>query len=225
MGGTARVLIVEDHALVREGLRLLLQRADDIVVAGEAGDGAGALRAVARLADTGGLDLVLTDIGLPDMDGQEVARRIRADYPGLRVLFLSMLQDDAHIADLVAGAGNGYVLKQAAGRDLLEAIRTVMAGETYLSPAIARRLVQQLRHGGGWVRQTDRLSAREREVLGLLAEGGTSKGVAHTLGLRPKTVQNHRASILGKLGVTNTAAAIRVAYEEGLLDARRDGTA
>jgi DNA-binding NarL/FixJ family response regulator len=225
MGGPVQVLIVDEHGIVREGVRLLLGREDAIAVAGDAADGAGALRLAARLAAGDGLDLVLTELALPDMGGQELAGRLKAAHPGIRVLFLSTLSDDAPIADLLEGGGDGYILKQAAGQDLARAVRAVTAGETYLSPAVARRFVQQVRRGRARVRLADQLSAREREVLGLLAGGGTSKEAARALGLRPKTVENHRASILGKLGVANTAAAIRVAYEEGLLASRRDGAA
>lgn len=225
MGEPIRVLIVEGQGIVREGVRLLLGGAADIVVAGDVWDGAAALRAAARLAEGGGLDLVLTELALPDLDGAVLAARLKAAHPGLRVLFLALVPGDADIAALLDGPGDGVVLKQDVGGVLLAGIRAVMAGETYLSPAVARRFVRQVRRDRSRVRQTDRLSAREREVLGLLAAGDTSKGVAQALGLRTKTVENHRASILGKLGAANIAAAIRVAYEEGLLQPRRDGAA
>lgn len=223
MGGPIRVLIVEGYGIVRAGLRLLLGEAADLVVAGDAADGASALRLAARLADGDGLDLVLTELALPDMGGPELARRLKAAHPGVRVLFLSMLQDDAHIAGLVAGDGDGYILKQAAAADLAPAIRTVMAGGVYLSPAVARRVVHHARHARE--RASARLSEREREVLGLLAEGMTSKEVAQTLCLCTKTVDNHRANLLGKLGAANTAAAVGQAYQAGLLDLRREGVA
>lgn len=215
MGEPIRVLIVEGQGIVREGVRRLLEREGDIVVVGAAADGAEALRLAARLADRGGVDLVLSELGLPDMGGQALAARLKAAHPGVRVLFLSMLQGEADIAGLAAGAGDGYILKEASAGELAPAIRTVLAGGTYLSPAIGRRVLQHLRRGGE--RAVTRLSARELAVLGLLAGGASSKEAARTLGLQTKTVENHRSNILAKLGVVNTAAAIALGYREGFL--------
>lgn len=219
MTGQIRVLLVEDHEIVRDGLKLILQRSDDIVVVGEAADGTSAVRAFERLADAETLDMVITDLGLPDMDGLEVVRRIKARNPEVRVLILSMFDDEDHITGMLEVGADGYVLKQSVGQDLAQAIRTVMSGEIFLSPVIARRMVQQVRRGRERERHTDLLTNREREVLGMLAEGSTSKEVARVLGLRTKTVENHRARILEKMGVSNTAAAIGMAYQEGLFRA------
>ena len=213
-----RVLLVEGHRLVREGVSLLLERTPDIAVAGEAADGEGGVHLFARLAAEGRVDLVVCDLDLPGMDGLEVARRIKVLAPDTPVVLLTMHDDEASLRGMVAAGADGYVLKQTTGRDLCDTIRAAMPGEPGLSPAVAGRLLALLRRGEGRGAQADRLSEREREVLGLLAAGLTSKEVARRLGLSPETVENHRARLLEKLGVTNTAAAIDLAHQQGLLD-------
>ena len=212
-----RVILIEDHAMVREGLKLILQQAPDIAVLGEAGDGAGGLRLLQRLAAEGGVDVLVTDLGLPDLSGLEVTRRAKALLPGLRVLLVTMYTGEEHIRGMLDAGADGYLLKQSAAQDLPEAIRVVARGETALSPTVARLLLRQVRRGRE--RRADLLSGRERQVLGELAEGQTSKEIARRLGLSPKTVENHRARILEKLGVANTAAAIGLAFQQGLVDA------
>lgn len=211
-----RVLLVEDYGTIREGLRLLLQGAGGIDVVGVADDGEGGLRLFKRLVAGEGVDVVVTDLGLPDIDGLEVARRIKADHPQMRVLLLSIFADDAHIQGMLEVGADGYVLKQITGQELAQAIRTVAGGEMALSPLIARRMAMQVQRNRERNRHADQLSAREREVLGQLAIGATSKEVARQLGLSKKTVENHRARILEKLSVSNTAA-VGLAYQEGLL--------
>ena len=213
-----RVLLIEDHHLVREGVKLLLTREPGMVVAGEAADGEAGLRLLARLAAAGAVDVVVSDIGLPGIDGLEVVRRAKALAPGLPVVLLTMHDEDAYLRGMAEAGADGYVLKQNTGQDLCAAIRAVMRGEPGLAPAVAGRLLRVLRQGAPRGRATDTLSAREREMLGLLAAGLTSKEAAGRLGLSVKTVENHRARILEKLGVANTAAAIGLAHREGLLD-------
>ncbi len=215
--GPIRVLLVEDHRLVREGLRLLLDHEPDMAVAGEAADGETGLRLFARLATAGAVDVVVTDLGLPGLDGLEVARQVKSQAPGTPVVLLAMHDGDGDLRGMVEAGVAGYVLKQDIGRDLCAAIRAVARGEPGLSPTVASRLLRLLRRGEPRGRATDQLSAREREMLGLLAEGLTSKEAAGRLGLSVKTVENHRARILEKLGVANTVAAIGVAHQHGLL--------
>ena len=214
-----RVLLVEDHRLVREGLTLLLEREPGLTVAGEAADGDAGLRLFARLAAEGTVDVVVTDIGLPGLDGLELTRRVKARAPGIPVVLLTMHDGDAYLRGMVEVGADGYVLKQAAGQDLCAAIRAVLRGEPGLSPAMAGQLLRAMRRGQPHTRQVDALSARERELLGLLAAGLTSKEAAGRLGLSVKTVENHRARILEKLQVANTAAAVGLAHQHGLLDA------
>ncbi len=220
LAGTSpiRVLLVEDHRLVREGLKLLLERTPDLAVAGEAADGEAGLRLFARLIAEGAVDVVVTDIGLPGLDGLELTRRVKAWAPTTPVVLLTMHDEDAYLRGMVEAGADGYVLKQATGQDLCAAIRAVVRGEPGLSPAVAGRLLRVLRQGERRGRATDQLSGREREVLGLLAEGATSKELAGRLGLSVKTVENHRARILEKLGTANTAAAVGFSRQHGLLD-------
>jgi DNA-binding NarL/FixJ family response regulator len=220
-GDRIRVVLIEDHGIVREGLKLILQQAPDIAVLGEAGDGAGGLRLLQRLAAEGGVDVLVTDLGLPDLGGLEVARRAKALLPGLRVLLVTMYTGEEHIRGMLDAGADGYLLKQAAAQELPAAIRVVARGETALSPAVARRLLTQGRRGRE--RHGDPLTERERQVLAELAAGRTSKEIARRLGLAAKTVDNHRARLLRKLGVATTGAAIAKAYREGLLAPPRAG--
>ena len=214
-----RVLLVEDHRLVREGLRLLLERTPDLAVVGEAADGEAGLRLFAHLAAAGAVDVLVTDIGLPGVDGLEVVRRAKALAPALPVVLLTMHDGDAYLRGMVEAGADGYVLKETTAQDLCAAIRAVMRGEPGLAPAVAGRLLRLLRQGERRGHAVDALSGREREVLGLLAAGLTSKEVARRLGLSVKTVENHRARLLEKLGAANTAAAVGLAHQQGLLDA------
>jgi DNA-binding NarL/FixJ family response regulator len=216
-----RVLLIEDHALMREGVRLILEGTPGIAVVGAVADGEEGTRAFACLHDDPGIDVVLTDLHLPGCDGLEVMRRVKALAPGVRVLFLSMHQGREHAGGILEAGADGYLLKQSAVEDLSAAIHAVARGETFLSPAIARQLMTLLRHNGQPARQPDRLTERERQVLVLLAEGETSKGMARSLSLSVNTIDNHRARILSKLGVGNTAAAIRLASSRGLLAVER----
>ena len=218
-GGPIRVLLIEDHQLVREAVRQLLELEPDLAVAGEAADGAAGLRLFARLAAAGAVDVVLTDIGLPGLDGLELTRRAKALAPGLPVVLLTMHDGDEYLQGMLEAGADGYVLKQTTGEDLCAAIRAVVRGEPGLSPAVAGRLLRLLRRGEPRGRATDALSGREREVLGLLAAGLTSKEIGQRLGLSLKTVDNHRSRILEKLGVANTVAAVGLAHQHGLLDA------
>lgn len=214
MGGeTVRVALIEDHAVVREGLRLLLSHEPGIDVVGDAGTGEAGLELCRCLAAAGGVDVVVTDLGLPDLDGLEVTAQLKARFPRLRVLVLSALADDAHVLGMLAAGADGYLLKYAAGHELIAAVRAVARGETVLSPPVARRLLERRRAP---TRRVDLMSEREREVLTMLVGGATTKAVARQLGLSPKTVENCRARILAKLGAANTAAAVRIALDEGL---------
>jgi DNA-binding NarL/FixJ family response regulator len=215
--GPTRVLLVEDHHLVRAGVKLLLEREPGMVVAGEAADGEAALRLCAQLAAAGAVDVVVSDIGLPGLDGLELTRRVKALAPGIPVVLLTMHDGDEYLRGMLEAGADGYVLKQSTGEDLCAAIRAVVRGEPGLSPAVAGRLLRLLRRGEPRGRATATLSAREREMLGLLAAGLTSKEAAGRLGLSVKTVENHRASILEKLGGANTAAAIGLAHQHGLI--------
>jgi DNA-binding NarL/FixJ family response regulator len=211
-----RVVVIEDHGVVRDGLRVILEEAEDIVLVGVAADGGSGIRLVEdSLRD--GVDVVITDIGLPDIDGIEVTCRLKALMPAPRVLALTMYVDDAHVRGLLDAGVDGYLLKQAAADELTEAIHAVARGELVLSPTVARRLATQGQRRFQQQQVATLLTFREREILSLLAVGATSKVVGRRLGMSPKTVENTRGRILTKLGVANTPAAISLAVQQHLL--------
>lgn len=217
-----RVLLIDDHPIVREGVRLILGQTPDIVAVGEAADGESGVRRFKDLSTRDeGVDVVVTDLNLPDISGLEVARRIKELRSTAAVLLLTMHADDEHVRGMMALGLEGYLLKQAAAQELPVAIRTVARGETFLSPRVARQLMMEIQAVQGRNQNTALLTERERQVLVLLASGETSKEIAHRLGLSAKTVDNHRARILQKLGVTNTAAAISYGYEQNLIERPR----
>jgi DNA-binding NarL/FixJ family response regulator len=217
---TIRVLLIEDHEIVREGIRLLLEKSSDLAIVGMAADGTNGVSLALRLASQDAVDVVVTDLGLPDIDGLEVIRQIKALHPQLRILILSMYTDDENIRGMIACGADGYLLKQSSVRELPEAIRAVARGETALAPPIARRMMSQMQqvHRGG-EHAAEHLTTRELEVLQLIAIGETTKAIARRYGCQPKTVENHRGRILAKLGVNNTPAAITLGFQRGLISA------
>jgi DNA-binding NarL/FixJ family response regulator len=210
-GNMIRVLIAEDHKLVREGLRALLRREADIQIVAEASDGLEALQQVAARHP----DLVVMDAGLPGLSGIEATRRLKAVQPSLPVLILSM-HDDAKTVDQALRAGaRGYILKGLGVADLCQAIRTVHRGELYLSPQLAERTLPGFLSSDA--EPVDPLSPREREVLQLIAEGYTSRQIAERLELSRRTVENHRTNIMSKLGIRTVAGLVRYALREGIV--------
>lgn len=208
-----RVLLAEDHQVVRQGLRALLERHDGIEVIGEAEDGAQAV----RLAENLGPSVVVMDIGMPLLNGIEATRRLVRSRPDIRVVILSM-RDDAGAVDQALRAGaRGYVLKGSGIDSLTEAVETVARGEVYLSTGVSEYILQGYLNADG-ERPIDPLTEREREILQLIAEGHTSRAIAERLGLKTKTVQNHRANIMDKLEIRTTAGLVRYALQAGLVD-------
>lgn len=212
-----RVLLIDDHEILREGLRLYLQDTPDLTTVGTAADGASGIDLALRLASRGELDVIVTDLGLPDCSGLEVVRRVKAEYPEIRILVLSMYTDDEHIRGVMAAGADGYLLKQGAVADLPPGIRSVARGEMALAPLVARRFMTRLQREESGKRTAELLTTREREVLRLMATGATTREIARRYGSQPKTVENHRCRILAKLGVNNTASAISLAYQRGLI--------
>lgn len=206
-----RVLLAEDHRMVREGLRVLLSGVDGVEVIGEAEDGEEAL----RLATAKGPDVVVMDIGLPRLNGIDATVRLRKERPDIQVVALSM-RDDAPTVDRALRAGaRGYVLKGAGVDSLSEAVKTVARGDVYLSPGVSDYVLQGYLNTDEAV--ADPLTSREREVLQLIAEGSTGRQAAERLGLSPKTVDNHRTHIMDKLGIRSTAGLVRYAMRTGLV--------
>lgn len=209
-----RVVLVDDHALVRQGVSLFLASQPDIEVVGDAGDAAGAQRVIARSQP----DVVLMDVGLGGESSLELTRRLKAARPGLRVLVVTAHSDDRTVSEMLNAGADGYILKDVAMEELARAIRAVAVGHFVLHPAIARRWTTLSRQGAA--RQSSDLTARELEILQQMAEGATSKEIARRCSLSTKTVENHRAHILSKLEARNAAEAVSRALERGLVRPR-----
>jgi two-component system response regulator NreC len=202
-----RVLLADDHAILSEGLRALLNHYDDVEVVGEARDGNEALARVAELRP----DVVLMDIAMPGMNGIEATRLIREQHPHTRVLVLSQHGERQYVLALLQAGASGYLLKRALGSDLIGAVRTVARGETYLHPAVSTVLVEEMRH------RSEPLTPREQEILQHIVRGQTSPQIAAGLSLSVKTVEWHRSNLMSKLNVHNTAELVRVALQCGLV--------
>ena len=211
-----RILIADDHAVVRDGLRMLLEAAPDMAVVGEAEDGQVALARTGELRP----DILLLDLTMPNTGGLEVLRKIRESSPQTQVVVLTMHDDQGYLREALAAGASGYVLKRAAHADLLEAIRIVHRGGTYLHPAHTKLLVESVvgRHGAQAPSQlAPALSPREKEILRLTALGYTSQQAATMLYLSVKTVETYRARMMAKLGLQNRAELVRYAMRQGLL--------
>lgn len=203
-----RVLLADDHAILREGLRHLLRHCDDIQVVGEAADGA---EAVARAGELGP-DVVLMDIAMPGLNGIEATRQIRERYPATQVLVLSQHEDRQYVVALLKEGVAGYIPKSALGADLIAALRAVARGEVYLHPSLATAAMREIRG------DAQLLTPRETQVLKLIAEGQTSAQIAESLSLSVNTVDWHRANLMDKLGAHNVVELIRLARQRGLID-------
>ncbi|GGU09247.1 DNA-binding response regulator [Actinomadura citrea] len=210
-----RILLADDHALVRRGLRLILDAEPDLTVVAEAADGAEVLDALAA----GGVDLAILDIAMPRMTGLQAAREISRRFPDVRTLILSMYDNEQYLFEALKAGASGYVLKSVADRDLLHAVRAAMRGEPFLYPAAVTALIREYldrdRRGEG---QAGILTPREEEIIKLVAEGYSSKRIAETLTISVKTVDRHRANILGKLGMRDRLELTKYAIRVGLVE-------
>ena len=210
-----RILVVDDHRLFREGLTALLEGADDTVVVGHAETGA---EAVGKLSEIDP-DVVLMDVMMPDMNGIEATRKIRADHPDVHVIMLTMLEDDDSLFAAMCAGARGYILKGADKADVLRAVRAVAKGEALFGPAMARRLTTFFQYAEGKglsVSPFPELTDREREVLDLIAAGLDNAGIASRLYISNKTVSNHISNIFAKLHLADRAHAIVAAREAGM---------
>lgn len=214
-GGGVRVLLVDPHAIVREGLRLLIESHADFVVIGEADDGQKAVELAARLRP----DVVVTEVLLPRLSGVEAARQILKQDPRAGVLVLSTRDSRATVEEALRAGVSGYVLKSSSPKELMEAVAVVRDGESYLSPTITHHLVDAIAHPTDGINSSlSHLTHREREVLQLIAEGNSSKEVASIAGVSLKTIESHRSSLMTKLGIHKVAALVRFAIREGLIE-------
>jgi DNA-binding NarL/FixJ family response regulator len=211
-----RVLLADDHAVVRSGLRMVLDAQPDIQVVAEAGDGAEAV----QKALNPDVDLAILDVSMPRMTGLQAVAELSRRRPDLRVLMLSMHDNEQYFFEALKAGASGYVLKSAANRDLVEAVRAAMRGEPFLYPAAVRALIrdylERARHGEAT--PEDPLTPREQEVVKLIAEGHTSEEIADILVISKKTVERHRANILEKLGMRNRVELTRYAIRRGLVE-------
>ena len=204
-----KVLLVDDHAVMREGLAALLTAAG-IDVIGTASNGREAVRLARELTP----DVVVMDISMPDLNGIEAARQIRVRAPSVRIVILSMHANREHVHQALSAGATGYVLKEAAATEVVTAVRAVAAGRRYLSPAIEAAMLEA---GGSATRgPLESLSTRERQVLQLVVEGGSSAEIARTVHLSPKTVETYRSRLMKKLGVANVTALVKFAVQHGL---------
>jgi two-component system, NarL family, response regulator NreC len=211
-----RVLLGDDHTVLRQGLRKILEDRRDLRVVAEAGNGRDAVREAIEQNP----DVAVLDIGMPLLNGIEATRQIVRRAPGVRILILSMHSDQAYVTQAVQAGARGYLLKESAGSELIAAIAAVAAGKTFFSPAVAQVVfddyVRSLSERGITDRY-DALSEREREVLQLVAEGKSSKEIADVLSISPATVETHRTHLLQKLGLRNTAEVVRYAARRGIV--------
>ena len=208
---TVKILVVDDHKMMRDGLISLLEH-EGLTVVGESGDGHEAMELARRLHP----DLVIMDLAMPGLNGVDATRRLLAETPGVKVLGLSAHSDRRDVVAMFEAGAVGYILKSSAAKELVEAVRTVAGGLTYVSPAVASIVVSSCVTPSSPTQQGKRLSPREREVLQLLAEGNSSKDIARTLNLAVTTVETHRRQIMDKLNVRTIAELTKYAIREGL---------
>jgi two-component system response regulator NreC len=211
-----RILLADDHTILRDGIRSLLEDEPDMVVIGEAEDGHTTVKLVKQLDP----DVVLMDIAMPLLNGIEATRQIKRDNPRTKVLILTMHENEEYIRQLLAVGAVGYILKDAAARELLGAIRAVYRGEAVLSPAITRLVIEDYLRWGDLQPESDAsgLSPREREVLQLVAEGYTNKQIAEILSISIKTVQTHRLNMMSKLDLHDRGELIKYAIQKKIIE-------
>ena len=214
--GAIRILLADDHPMVRRGLRLVLDMEPDLVVEAEASDGHEAVQCALRHE----LDLAILDVAMPRITGLQAARQLRRLRPGLKVLMLSMHESEQYLLEGLKAGASGYVLKSAADQELVEACRAVMRGEPFLYPsdipAMVREYIEESRNGDPVRRRV--LTPREEEIVKLIAEGYTSQQIASLLVIAPKTVESHRANILQKLAMRDRVELTRYAIRSGLVE-------
>ncbi len=215
---TIRLLLVDDHAVVRSGLKMLLASEADVEIVGEAGSGSEAVSA----AGSARPDVVLMDIGLPDMTGIEAARVIKSQFPKIAIVALTIHEDEEYFFKMLEAGASGYVPKRAAPEELLTAIRAAALGEVYLYPSLAKLLVKDYlsqEHAAEHKPTLDGLTAREQEVLSLLAEGAANDRIAGSLVISPETVERHRENIMHKLNLHSRSELVRYAIRKGIIKA------
>ena len=207
-----RILLADDHAILRQGLRLILSAHADLEVVGEAGNGNEAVELAGKLHP----DIVVMDVAMPELNGIEATKRMIQAEPRLKVLVLSMHKEGVYVREILRAGARGYILKDAIDTELLNAVRSVARGDGYISPAVSGALLSDYRKNV--TDPLDLLTNREREVLKLIAEGKTNKEIATTLNLSVYTVDSHRGKVMEKLNLHSTGELVRFAMKHGLVD-------
>ena len=211
MLGKLRIVVADDHTLMRSGLVSLLKAMNDVEVVGEAGDGREALRLVKELQP----DIVVMDISMPELNGLDAAERVKQHAEKTKVIILSMHANEEYVAQALKAGASGYLLKDAAINELQMAVQAVAQGQFFLSPSISRQVVDSYLHGGPT--GVDLLSPRQREILQLIAEGKSTREIAETLHLSVKTIESHRVQLMDRLDIHDVAGLIRYALRKGLI--------
>lgn len=209
-----RVIIADDHAVLREGTRELLQREPDIEVVGEAGDGTAAVALVEDVRP----DVAILDIAMPGLNGVEATARIKSAHPEVAVLVLTVHDEDAYVFAILEAGAAGYLLKNVGGAELVDAVRAVMAGESVLHPAITRKVLGRFRGERSGAEEQVPLTSREQEVLRLAASGHSNKRIGTALDLSPRTVQVHLSGVLSKFGVASRTEAVIEGLKRGWIN-------
>ncbi len=215
-----RVLLAEDHTIVRKGLLSLLEAEEDIQVAGEAEDGRQAVSLVKKIHP----DVVLMDISMPKLNGLEATRQIKKILPDVKVLILTVHTDEEYVYQILKAGASGYLVKQAAVEELIIAIKSVYKGDFFLSPSISKTVIEEYIQKAKTSGEEDRfafLTGREREVLQLIAEGHSNKEIAYLLNISVKTVEAHRANLMAKLDIHTTAELTQYSIRKGLISPER----
>ena len=211
-----RVLVVDDHTIVRDGICALLRLAGDIEVVGEAANGREALEMAKKLMP----DVMLMDIAMPNMDGLEATRRIRKEFPKVKVLVLTQYDDKEYVFPIIAAGASGFISKTAASSELVSGIRSVYRGDSFLSPSAAKFLVEDYQLEANLRKEQDpykQLTDREREILKLLAEGYTTRKIADMLVISVKTVGGHKTNLMSKLDIHNRTDLVKYALRKGII--------
>jgi len=215
---TIRIMLAEDHALVRAGMRALLENLDGIDVVAEAADGREAIELIRTVLP----DLVLMDITMPGLGGMATVTRVKTEFPQVRVVMLSMHDNEEYVWQALRAGAAGYLLKDSSPSELELAVRSVAAGGTYLSPSVSRHIVADyIRRVGGDASPLDRLTPRQREIVQLIAEGHSNQETANILGLSIKTIETHRSELMERLDIHDVTGIVRYAIRVGLISSDR----
>jgi len=210
-----KVLIADDHAIVRAGLRALIHAEPDLELVGEAAGGFEAIELIEKIQP----DVLVLDLSMPDFDGISVTRSIKPKYPNLLILILTLHEDDALLRETIKAGADGYILKRAAETELISAIRTVLRGDMYVDPSMVRSLLGEVRQPAGKpLVSAELLTSREIEILKLIVEGYTNRQIGEHLNISFRTVEGHRANISDKLGLHNRVELVRYAREHGMIE-------